>query len=201
MTDSLDVAGVDPDPITQFERWFADAVAAGVPEPNAMTVATATADGVPSARHVLLRGVDHRGFVFYTNYTSRKGREIGANPRVALVFRWFAVGRQVVVTGTVRRAPDDESDAYFATRPRNSQLGAWASPQSQVLAGRAELEERFAEVEARFAGRDVPRPPYWGGFVVAPATIEFWLGREGRLHDRVRYRLDGSQWRIERLAP
>lgn len=198
---TFDVGDVDPDPITQFERWFGDAVSAGVDEPNAMTVATATPQGAPSSRHVLLRGVDHRGFVFFTNYTSRKAREITLNPRVALVFRWQALGRQVVVTGTARRIDGEESDAYFRTRPRSSQLGAWASPQSQVLEGRDELEDRFAEVEARFAGRDVPRPPHWGGIVVAPATVEFWQGRESRLHDRIRYRLDGSQWRIERLAP
>ena len=198
---SLDVADVDPDPITQFERWFADAVTAGVDEPNAMTLATATADGAPSARQVLLKGVDHRGFTFYTNYTSTKARQMAANPRVALVFRWFALARQVRVTGTARRVPAEESDAYFRTRPRASQLGAWASPQSQVLPDRAGLEALVAEVEARFAGRDVSRPPHWGGFVVAHTSVEFWQGRENRLHDRIRYRLDGSQWRVERLAP
>ena len=199
--DALDVADVDPDPLAQFERWFAEAVAAGVPEPNAMGVSTVGPDGAPSVRYVLLKGVDERGFQFFTNYGSRKGREIEGNPHVALVFRWFALARQVTVAGSARRLPDEESDAYFATRPRGSQLGAWASPQSEVLADRRELEARWAEVEARFAGRDVPRPPHWGGYLVVPARVELWQGRENRLHDRVRYLWQGSRWQVDRLAP
>ena len=198
---TLDGAGVDPHPIAQFERWFGEAVAAGVVEPNAMVVATVDDDGAPSARHVLLKGVDERGFVFFTNYDSDKAHQLVADPRCALVFRWHALNRQVRVRGTARHLPDEESDDYFRTRPRGSQLGAWASPQSQVLASRAELEDRLAEVEARFAGRDVPRPSHWGGILVSPVSLELWQGRPDRLHDRLRYRLDGSQWRIERLAP
>jgi pyridoxamine 5'-phosphate oxidase len=199
--DRLDVADVDPDPMAQFERWFGEAVAAGVPEPNAMAVSTVGSDGAPSLRFVLLKGVDERGFQFFTNYRSRKGRELDGNSRVALAFRWFAIARQVTVAGTARRLEAEESDAYFRSRARGSQLGAWASPQSEVLDDRRELEARLAEVEARFAGRDVPRPPHWGGFLVAPARMELWQGRENRLHDRVRYLRDGARWRIERLAP
>jgi pyridoxamine 5'-phosphate oxidase len=199
--DRLDVADVDPDPMAQFERWFGEAVAAGVPEPNAMAVSTVGSDGAPSLRFVLLKGVDERGFQFFTNYRSRKGRELDGNPRVALAFRWLAIARQVTVAGTARRLAAEESDAYFRSRARGSQLGAWASPQSEVLGDRRELEARLAEVEARFAGRDVPRPPHWGGFLVAPARMELWQGRENRLHDRVRYLREGARWRIERLAP
>lgn len=198
---SLTEADVDPDPVRQFERWFADAVAAQVPEPNAMTLATATRDGVPSARIVLLKGVDARGFVFYTDYRSRKGAELTENPLAALTFLWKEIERQVRITGAVSRVSAEESDAYFQTRPPGSQLGAWASTQSAVIASREELEERLREVVSRFADRDVPLPPHWGGFRVVPDEIEFWQGRESRLHDRLRYTHEASGWSIVRLSP
>ncbi len=189
---------VDPDPITQFERWFAEARDAGVGEPEAMTVATTA----PAARIVYLRGVDARGFRFFTNYDSAKGREIAADPRVALTFAWLLQHRTVRVSGRAQRLPEAESDAYFDERPRGSKLGAWASPQSEVLADRAELDARVRDVEARFAGVEaVPRPPFWGGFLVVPATVELWQGRPSRLHDRLRYVRVGDGWRLERLAP
>jgi pyridoxamine 5'-phosphate oxidase len=191
------------DPIRQFQRWFDEAVAANVPQPEAMTLATATPDGRPSARVVLLRGCDDRGFVFFTNYTGRKGRELSANPQAALVFYWEPVDRQVRVEGTVERTSAEESDAYFAGRPRGSCIGAWASPQSIVLAGRNVLEQRVQEAEALFAGQHpVPRPPHWGGLRVVPGVVEFWQGQLSRLHDRLRYqrRPDGS-WLLDRLAP
>lgn len=185
---------------TQFGRWLAEAITAGLPEPNAMVLATATAEGRPSARTVLLKDFDARGFTFFTNYDSRKGRELAANPAASLVFPWHVLHRQVVVCGEVARVSREETEAYFAVRPRDSQLGAWASPQSRVLAGRAELEEAFAEVAAGFEDQ-VPAPPHWGGFRVAPETVEFWQGRPGRLHDRLRYRKIGDGWAVERLAP
>ncbi len=196
----LDVGDVDPDPIAQFERWFADARAGGLVEPEAMLVATTA----PAARYVLLRGVDARGFTFFSNRESAKGRELAADPRVALTFGWLAQHRSVRVAGTAARLPDAESDAYFASRPRGSRIGAWASPQSEVVDGRAALDARVAEVEARFAGtEDIPRPPFWGGYLVRPETVELWQGRPSRLHDRLRYMRDrpGGPWRIERLAP
>jgi pyridoxamine 5'-phosphate oxidase len=196
----FDVEDLDPDPVTQFGRWFADAQAAGVPEPEAMALAT-SAGGTPSVRFVLLKGVDERGFAFYTNYNSRKGRELDANPLASLVFRWWALERQVRVGGRVRMVDPEESDAYFATRPRGAQLGAWASPQSEVLADREELEAQLAEVTARFDGREVPRPAWWGGYRVEPAEIEFWQGRPDRLHDRLRYERERTGWRIDRLSP
>jgi pyridoxamine 5'-phosphate oxidase len=194
-----DLAG---DPMAQFAQWYADAEAAGEPEPEAMSVATVGSGGTPSVRIVLLKHFDRDGFVFYTNRMSQKGRELAANAAVALAWRWPRLERQVRVTGQARLADDRDSDAYFATRARGSQLGAWASQQSQVLVDRAELEGRLAEVEDSFAGGDVPRPPWWGGYVVEPETVEFWQGRADRLHDRFRYGRDReSGWIIERLSP
>jgi pyridoxamine 5'-phosphate oxidase len=200
---ALDRDDLLDDAIEQFRRWLGDAERAGVALPNAMALATASADGAPSIRHVLLRGIDDEGFRFYTNHDSRKGRELAENPRAALVFLWKDLDRQVTVTGSVKRLSDTESDAYFASRPRDAQLGAWASHQSQVLRDRAELDERLGEVEARFPD-DVPRPPNWGGYLVRPVTVEFWQGRRHRLHDRFRYARDGARsaaWRVERLNP
>ncbi|HEX6290135.1 MAG TPA: pyridoxamine 5'-phosphate oxidase [Herpetosiphonaceae bacterium] len=193
---------VAADPFAQFQIWFDQALRAQVPEPNAMTLATATPDGIPSARVVLLKEFDARGFVFYTNYLSRKGDELEANPRAALVFFWPEMERQVRIEGRVERVTEQEADAYFASRPEGSRLGAWASPQSQVIAGRDVLDQRLAEVAAAHAGAAVPRPAHWGGYRVVPTTIEFWQGRPSRLHDRIRYRLSADQtWLIERLAP
>jgi pyridoxamine 5'-phosphate oxidase len=190
-----------PDPIDQFRRWFDDAESEDVPLANAMALATADAEGRPSVRHVLLRGFDARGFVFFTNRDSRKGRQLAANPRAALVWLWKELDRQVSATGHVTPATDDESDAYFATRPREAQIGAWASRQSQVLDGRRELEDAVASVDVRFAEEVVPRPPYWGGYRLDPDEVEFWQGRAFRLHDRFRYTRDGGGWRIDRLSP
>jgi pyridoxamine 5'-phosphate oxidase len=192
-----------PDPVAMFRRWLHDAVTAGLHEPNAMVVATATPTGVPSARTVLLKGVDERGFVFYTNYRSRKGVELGANPLCALLFPWHALERQVRVDGEAVRLTGAESAAYFATRPRSSQLGAWASPQSEVVPDRAALDRRYDEAARRFGDGDVPLPPHWGGFRVRHEAVEFWQGRAGRMHDRLRYRRGspGAGWVVERLAP
>jgi pyridoxamine 5'-phosphate oxidase len=186
--------------LAQFTAWLAEAVATGVPEPNAMTLATADPAGRPSARTVLLKGYDHRGFVCYTNLRSRKATEALANPYACLVFRWVAQHRQVVVCGTVTEVARAETEAYFQQRPRGAQLGAWASRQSRVLSSRAELEARYAEVARRFPGA-VPAPPHWGGLRVVPETVEFWQGRADRLHDRLRFRRDGQIWAVERLAP
>ncbi len=195
-------ADLAPDWPTQFARWFADVVAAGLPEPNAMVVATADAQGRPSARHVLLKDYSERGFTFFTNYGSRKATEVAANPYASLVFPWFAIHRQVVVCGRVERADRAETEAYFAQRPRGAQIGAWASPQSQVIPDRAALVEAIAELERRFPdGTPVPPPPYWGGLRVVPDTVEFWHGRISRLHDRLRYRRTEEGWTVERLAP
>ncbi len=198
----LDEADLAPDPLTQFQRWFDDAVDAGLTEPNAMVLATATPDGTPSARTVLLKGLNERGFVLFTHHGSRKGREMLANPRAALTFPWFEIDRQVVVTGAVEQVERAAVAEYFASRPHGSQVGAWASEQSSVLPDRAALDERFAELSRRWPeGTDVPLPPHWGGFRVVPGTVEFWHGRASRLHDRLRYRREGDAWVVERLAP
>jgi pyridoxamine 5'-phosphate oxidase len=193
---------VERDPLAQFRRWYAEAVEAGVQLPEAMTLATATPDGAPSARMVLLKGVDERGFVFYTNYESRKGRELAENPRAALVFHWPQTPRrQVSATGRVERLPAEESAEYFRTRPFGSRIGAWASRQSEVIEGRIELERSFAELEAEHLDGEVPHPPWWGGYVLRPDTVEFWQNRPNRLHDRLHYRRESDGWVIERLAP
>ncbi len=197
----MDILELDPDPHVQFDRWFADAVSAGVRHPEQMALATATREGAPSVRMVLLKGYDARGFVFYTNRTSRKAVELDENPRAAVTLFWDSQERQVRIEGTVVRVEDDESAAYFRTRPRGSQISAWASPQSEALASRAELEQRAAAIEARFAETEVPLPPFWGGYRILAAAIEFWQGRPDRLHDRVRYELDDGGWARERLGP
>lgn len=189
------------DPFAMFERWYDEAVAAGVPEPNAMVVASATPEGVPSARMVLLKGFDGRGFVFFTNTASRKGAELAANPRAALLFPWHVLERQIRIEGTVTELDRPEVEAYFRSRPRGSQLGAWASHQSREVSGREELEQAYADVEAEFAGADVPPPDEWGGYRVGPEVVEFWQGRPGRMHDRLVYRRDGEGWATVRLAP
>lgn len=196
----LNEADVDPDPIQQFQRWFDQAIAAQLPEPNAMTLATATSNGTPSARIVLLKGLDERGFVFYTNYESRKGQALAENPQAALVFLWAVLERQVRIEGRVEKIAAAETDTYFQSRPLESRLGAWASDQSRVIPNREVLEQRFAELKATYAD-EIPRPPHWGGYRVMPHQIEFWQGRTSRLHDRLRYRLEQGNWLIERLAP
>jgi pyridoxamine 5'-phosphate oxidase len=198
---ALNEADVDPDPIRQFQRWLDQAIAAELPEPNAMTLATATRDGIPSARIVLLKGLDMRGFTFYTNYESRKGQELAENPQAALVFLWTVLERQVRIEGQVEKVTAAETDAYFQSRPLASRLGAWASEQSRVIRDREVLEQRFAELKATYADEMVPCPPHWGGYRVIPHQIEFWQGRTSRLHDRLRYRLEQGNWLLERLAP
>jgi len=192
---------MEANPLRQFALWLQQALAASLPEPNAMTLATVSAAGQPAARTVLLRGYDERGFVFYTNYDSRKGEEIAANPRVALLFFWPELERQVRIEGMAAPVAPEESDAYFRTRPHGSRLGAWASRQSAVIPGRGVLEAEMEALAAKYPGDDVPRPPHWGGYRVMPTAIEFWQGRPNRLHDRLRYLPVGDGWRLERLAP
>ncbi len=200
-TVGLDVADVASDPMSQFERWYSDAVAAECTEPSAAVVSTVDDEGGPDARFVLLRGVDQRGWVFYTNLRSAKSEQLSAHPVAALTVGWLELHRQVRVRGRVEPVSDEEADAYFAGRPRGAQLGAWASPQSQVLSARSELETAVEQETARFDGLEIPRPAFWSGWRVAPDRVEFWQGRPDRLHDRIRYRRDGEAWTLERLAP
>jgi pyridoxamine 5'-phosphate oxidase len=198
---SIDVGDVDSDPLVQFAAWWAQAREGAVGEPDAMVLGTVDDEGWPSSRAVLLRGFDERGFVFFTNYTSAKARELDGAARASLTFHWFAPHRQVRVVGLAARVDEAESDVYFATRPRGSQLAAWASDQSTVIESRAALDERYAQVERRFAGGEVPRPPHWGGYRVQPLVVELWQAGDNRMHDRLRYTRDGAGWRLERLAP
>ena len=198
--DALEETDAAPDPLRQFQAWMDEAFAARVPEPNAMTLATVGADGRPSTRIVLIKGFDARGIVWFTNYDSRKGRELAVHPFAALQFHWVELERVVRIEGAVERVDDAESDAYFASRPLDSRIGAWASPQSQVIASRGVLVTNAAKYAAKFLLAP-PRPPHWGGFRLKPEAWEFWQGRKSRLHDRLRYRLDGGNWTRERLAP
>lgn len=198
---ALDESSAHDDPMAQFRQWFAEAVAADIPEPNACTLATVGSDGRPAARVILLKGFDDHGFVFYTNYESRKARELESSGHAALVFWWAGLERQVRIEGAVDRVSDKESETYFAERPRGSQLGAWASAQSRWVASRVELEDQLASFERRFENQPVPRPPQWGGYRITPACIEFWQGRPDRLHDRLLYVRGESDWAMSRLAP
>jgi pyridoxamine 5'-phosphate oxidase len=198
---TLDEKDVHKNPIIQFSKWFTEAVDSKVNEPNAMTVCTATADGKPSARIILLRNFDDNGFVFYTNYNSRKGVEILKNPYAALLFFWPELERQVRVEGFLEKQSIEESDLYFKSRPRSSKLGAWTSSQSSIIESRKMLDEQYEKLSAKYPSEDVPRPEYWGGYVLKPSSIEFWQGRPGRLHDRILYTKKNEEWKIERLAP
>lgn len=198
----INESAVDANPISFFGKWFDEAMAAEVREPNAMTLATATRDGIPSARIVLLKGADKNGFSFYSNYLSRKGKELAKNPSACLVFFWPELGRQVRIEGKILKLSKEESEAYFATRPFGSQLGAIVSPQSQVIANREVLDVAYTAYEQKFEGKKIPKPAHWGGYILQPIAIEFWQGRESRLHDRVKYVLmEKGKWKIERLAP
>jgi pyridoxamine 5'-phosphate oxidase len=197
----MDADELDPDPFVQFASWYDGVVAAGLPEPSAMVLSTAGADGRPVGRHVLLRGHGPDGFVFFTNYESRKGRQLAENPYASLTFPWYPIHRQAIVTGPVERVTAEESDVYFASRARESQLGAWASEQSAEIPSRAWLDDRYAELDARYAGTTVPRPPHWGGYRLRPDAIELWQQGPNRLHDRFRYTRDGDGWRLTRLSP
>lgn len=199
--DTLDIKDLNADPIVQFEYWFDEAMGANIPEPHAFMISTVDAEGKPSSRIVLLRNADQNGFVFFTNYNSRKGHNIDVNPNVCATFFWHDLQRQVRVEGTIEKISATESDAYFATRPRESQIGAWASNQSEVLESREALEERTAELTLQYEGQTVPRPPHWGGYRIKPTAIEFWQGRASRLHDRFLYTLESDNWNIKRLNP
>lgn len=200
--EALSEIDVHHDPLAQFDHWFREAMEAQMPEPNAMTLATADAEGRPSARIVLLKGIDHQGFVFFTNYESRKGRELAENPQAALLFNWLELERQIRIEGRVERIDAQASEAYFQSRPKGSQIGAWASPQSRVITGRELLEEKMEELNDTFKHEEnLPLPPFWGGYRLRPECIEFWQGRENRLHDRIQYTRTDTGWKIERLAP
>ena len=202
MDHGLDRAELDRDPYGQFELWYRQAIDSGIPEPNAMSLATVDGDGQPWLRTVLLKLFDRNGFVFFTNYESRKSQQIATRPRVALMFPWVALGRQVTITGTATRVPTSESLKYFLTRGRGGRIGAWASPQSRVISSRSLLDAKVEEIRRRFSEGEIPLPSFWGGYRVEPATIEFWQGRENRLHDRFLYTVaPGGGWDIERLAP
>lgn len=198
---SLDEKDVEKDAVKQFAKWFGEAISAKPNEVNAMSLSTVSSDGKPSSRIVLLRGFDENGFIFYTNYTSRKGEEITDNPNAALLFFWPELERQVRIEGVLGKQSAEESDAYFNARPRESKLGAWTSAQSKVIASRKVLDEEFEKLSAQYPGETIPRPVHWGGYVLTPVSIEFWQGRPGRLHDRILYTKDAGNWKISRLAP